>query len=113
MRGLTELELAAVCGGVLSDAPENWPTSLDRLTDVRLTTRQAQCLAWVAAGKTTPAIAAILELSPASVDTYVAAACRRLGVQSRTEAACLAMKKALLQPPGDEAESRFRVGEIK
>jgi DNA-binding CsgD family transcriptional regulator len=105
--------MEAVWGGAASIDPENWPAFMETADGVRLTARQAQCLAWVAAGKTTPTIATILELSPASVDTYVAAACRRLGVQSRTEAACLATKGALLKPPGEEEETQATQGEIK
>ena len=65
---------------------------------VMLTKRQIECLCWVREGKSSTDIGAILGLSPRSVDAYLAAACARLGVRTRTQAVVVATAKGLLPP---------------
>ncbi len=48
-------------------------------------------LAWVAEGKTNPEIAAILGLSPRTVGNHLARIYARLGVETRTAAARIAL----------------------
>jgi DNA-binding CsgD family transcriptional regulator len=48
-------------------------------------------LAWVAEGKTNPEIAQILGLSPRTVGNHLARIYARLGVQTRTAAARVAL----------------------
>lgn len=55
-----------------------------------LTPRQRQVLRLVGEGRTTADIAALLQLSPQTVDTHVKHAMRALGARSRREAALLA-----------------------
>jgi LuxR family quorum-sensing system transcriptional regulator CciR len=69
-----------------------------------LTLRQTQCLAWVAAGKTSAEIGVILGLSALSVDTYVKAARKALGVRTRAQAAATAAKPAIEQNFADSSE---------
>ncbi len=68
------------------------------LVGSRLTTRELQCLHWVQVGKSSSDIGQLLELSPRTVDTYVARACARLDVRTRTQAVVLALTRGLLAP---------------
>jgi DNA-binding CsgD family transcriptional regulator len=56
-----------------------------------LSRREAEVLAWVAEGKTNPEIAAILGLSPRTVGNHLARIYARLGVETRTAAARIAL----------------------
>ena len=56
-----------------------------------LTSREAEVLAWVAEGKTNPEIAAILGLSPRTIGNHLARVYARLGVETRTVAARIAL----------------------
>jgi DNA-binding CsgD family transcriptional regulator len=56
-----------------------------------LSRREAEVLAWVAEGKTNPEIAAILGLSRRTVGNHLARIYARLGVETRTAAARLAL----------------------
>jgi DNA-binding CsgD family transcriptional regulator len=49
-----------------------------------------------AVGKTSMQIADELQISPRTVDEYIADACRRLGVRNRTQAAAKAVALGLL-----------------
>jgi DNA-binding CsgD family transcriptional regulator len=62
------------------------------LTRLGLSAREAEVLAWAAAGKTNPAIAALLNISPRTVQTHLERVYRKLGVQTRTAAAARAME---------------------
>jgi LuxR family transcriptional regulator/LuxR family quorum-sensing system transcriptional regulator CciR len=55
--------------------------------DGLLAPREAEILAWAARGKSNKAIAAILGLSPHTVDTYMRRIYEKLGVNDRTSAA--------------------------
>lgn len=52
-----------------------------------LSPRQRECLAWVRQGKSSGVIAEILGVSPDTVEEHIAAACRKLGVRTRVQAA--------------------------
>lgn len=52
-----------------------------------LSSRQRQCLALVAEGRTSKEIGRALNLSPSTVDNHLRAALERLGLNSRAEAA--------------------------
>jgi DNA-binding CsgD family transcriptional regulator len=56
-----------------------------------LTRRETDVLAWVAEGKTNPEIAEILGLSPRTVGNHLARIYARLGVETRTAAARVAL----------------------
>lgn len=59
---------------------------LRRVRPVRLTQRQLDCLRWVRHGKSSTDIGDLLGLSARTVDHYIADACLRLGVRTRTQA---------------------------
>lgn len=61
-----------------------------------LSPRERECLQWTAAGKTTWEIAGILAISTNTVDGYIAAATRKLGAVNRTQAAVVALRRALI-----------------
>lgn len=64
----------------------------------RLSRRERECLRWVADGKTSWEIAAILDVSVATVDNTVASARRRLGVATRAQAVAAALGAGLIEP---------------
>jgi DNA-binding CsgD family transcriptional regulator len=63
-----------------------------------LSRRQIECLKWVRAGKSSAEIGLILNLSVRTVETYIGAACARLGVQKRWQAVTEAQARGLLPP---------------
>ncbi|MCX9157492.1 response regulator transcription factor [Niveibacterium sp. 24ML] len=63
----------------------------------RLTTREAEVLYWVAQGKTSPDIGAILGSSPRTVNKHLEHVFEKLGVETRTAAANLALKRIRLR----------------
>lgn len=65
------------------------PAALARLG---LSSREAEILAWAAAGKTNPAIAKLLHISPRTVQTHLEHVYRKLGVETRTAAAGRALE---------------------
>ena len=62
-----------------------------------LSPRQLECLLWVRAGKSSTDIAAILGLSPHTVNDHIAEACRKLGVRTRIQAAVEASLMGLIE----------------
>ncbi|MDS0801896.1 LuxR family transcriptional regulator [Burkholderia cenocepacia] len=63
---------------------------------LELSPRQQECLAWVARGKSSWAIAAIVGISPHTVDYHIAEAMKILGINSRTAAAVHAVTTGLI-----------------
>lgn len=61
-----------------------------------LTPRQSECLGWIAAGKSDWEIAAILNISEATVHFHVEEAKRKFGVATRTQAVVLAVQRQLI-----------------
>ena len=59
----------------------------------RLTAREAQVLYWVVKGKTNRDIADILAMSPRTVNKHLEHVFQKLGVETRTAAASIVMKK--------------------
>jgi DNA-binding response OmpR family regulator/DNA-binding CsgD family transcriptional regulator len=64
------------------------------LAEFRLTSREAEVLSWVAKGKTNRDIGDILKLSPRTVNKHLEHIYVKLGVETRTAAAALAMSIA-------------------
>ena len=64
----------------------------------RLTTREAEVLYWVTLGKTSPDIGTILGTSPRTVNKHLEHVFEKLGVETRTAAAALAMNKLRVAP---------------
>ena len=71
-----------------------------RLAPLGLSPRQAQVLAWLAQGKTDHAIAVILGLSVRTVNHHVARVLDRLGAETRSAAAAIALETAQLAAEG-------------
>jgi DNA-binding NarL/FixJ family response regulator len=65
---------------------------------VALNERERECLTWSARGKTSPEIAAILNLSKRTVNFHIENACRKLNVATRTEAVVKAASGRLISP---------------
>lgn len=64
--------------------------------ELPLTDREAEVLYWVANGKTNREVAQILELSPRTVNKHLEQIFTKLGVDNRTAAAGMALKKLTL-----------------
>ena len=60
--------------------------------------REREVLALLASGATDREIAAMLELSPATVQTHVRNAKAKLGARTRAQAVALALQRDLIQP---------------
>ncbi|HEX8442306.1 MAG TPA: autoinducer binding domain-containing protein [Allosphingosinicella sp.] len=63
---------------------------------IALSARQRECLAWVRQGKSSGVIADILGLSSDTVEEHIAAACAKLGVRTRVQAAVEACMLGLI-----------------
>lgn len=61
-----------------------------------LSDRETEALYWVAQGKSNAEIAIILGISPRTVDKHLQAIYARLGVETRTQAALIAIEKLML-----------------
>ena len=73
---------------------ENDGSAIDSLIAAfRLTHREAEVLHWVTLGKTSRDIGEILGSSPRTVDKHLEHVFEKLGVETRTAAANLAMSK--------------------
>lgn len=71
---------------------EDHATAMDALTAAfRLTTREAEVLYWVSKGKTNKDIGSILGTSPRTVNKHLEHVFEKLGVETRTAAANLAL----------------------
>ena len=67
-------------------------------SDIRLTSRQTEVLQLVAEGKSAKEIAAILDLSPRTVESHKYAIMDQLGVKTSAELVQYAVKKGLVRP---------------
>jgi DNA-binding NarL/FixJ family response regulator len=70
------------------DSSANMPAEFS--SELGLTTREGEVLAWLAKGKTNRDIAQILGLSPRTVDKHLEQIYAKLGVENRTAAAAVA-----------------------
>ena len=68
------------------------------LSSLPLTQREAEVLAYVAVGKTNPEIGIILGISWRTVEKHMEHILERLGVETRTAAAALALGASLIKP---------------
>jgi len=66
----------------------------------RLTAREREVLEWVAAGKTSRDIAAILGASPRTIEKHLERIYDKLGVETRTAAAMRALHICATGTPG-------------
>jgi DNA-binding CsgD family transcriptional regulator len=62
------------------------------MQNLGLTEREAEVLHWVAEGKTNPEIAVILSISPRTAQKHVENLLSKLGVETRTAAARIALE---------------------
>jgi DNA-binding CsgD family transcriptional regulator len=82
-------------GYMLLFEEQDQETDWTRLMRLGLTPRQAQILAYIAMGKTNGEIAIILETSRRTVEKHVEQILARLGVETRTAAAAMALEWGL------------------
>ena len=68
------------------------PASFLALQSLGLTRREAEVLSWVSEGKSNELIARLLTMSPRTVQKHLEAVHRKLGVESRTAAAGIALR---------------------
>lgn len=66
-------------------------------TGLQLSDRQAACLRWSAAGKTSWETSRILGVSESTVNFHLRNACNRLGVRGRRAAVVAALRLGLLE----------------
>ena len=72
------------------------PRAAARRARPLLSRRERECLQWTAAGKTTWEIAGILEISPNTVDGYIASATDKLDAVNRTQAVAEALRRGFI-----------------
>jgi DNA-binding CsgD family transcriptional regulator len=70
----------------------------------RVTPRESEILAWVAAGKSDWAIGRILNISGKTVNFHVENAKRKLGVGTRVQAVVAAVRSGLIRPDRQPAQ---------
>ncbi len=70
------------------------PEALARLMNI--TAREADVLYWMVLGKTNPEIAGVLEMSPRTVNKHLEHIFTKLGVETRTAAATVALNRSRL-----------------
>ena len=85
------VHLAFKRAALLSNAPET-----DQTNAAHLSARQAECLRWVAQGKTDPEIGIILGVSPRTVRFHLDKAKDKLKVLTRVQAVTKAVKDRLI-----------------
>jgi DNA-binding response OmpR family regulator len=95
----------------LQEAAKSTPDALDdttlaaRLTAAfPLTPREAEVLFWVVKGKTSRDIGDIIGASPRTVNKHLEHVFEKLGVETRTAAANVAMSRIGAQPSGSDAD---------
>lgn len=66
-------------------------------TPTRLTDREREVLGWVAQGKTTREIAAMLNIAPRTVDEHAKSAGRKLKALNRTHAVAIALRDRVIE----------------
>ena len=92
---------AARSAAARSDAPpggEQWADEL--CATYGLTTREAQVLEWLAKGKTNRDIGEILGLSPRTVNKHLEHIYEKLGVETRSAATSIALRRSGGKPDG-------------
>ncbi len=91
------MRLASLIGALFHQEPHRLMKPHRPEPALELSPRQQECLAWVARGKSSWAIAAIVGISPHTVDYHIAEAMKILGINSRTAAAVHAVTTGLIQ----------------
>jgi LuxR family quorum-sensing system transcriptional regulator CciR len=74
-------------------------------TKVQLSTRERECLRWIAEGKTSWDIGMILKISDNTVNFHIKNAMRKLGTTSRTVAVVKAIRLNVIELPGRPGSS--------
>jgi len=89
---LTVRLLANAGANLLLLEEETSPANADMLRPLGLSRRESEVLAWVAQGKTNSEIATILAMNLGTVKKHLASIFQKLGVETRTAAAAVAIK---------------------
>ncbi len=86
------VRLLSECGSslILMEEQRTLPCACD-FASFGLTAREAEVLGWIARGKTNAEIAIILDAQPATVKKHVEHILEKLGVETRTAAAAIAL----------------------
>ncbi|MEO8039799.1 MAG: response regulator [Betaproteobacteria bacterium] len=109
-RGERRLQVSfggAVAGGgflLKLDEGRREPTAASLVDTFNLTPRELEVLMWVAKGKTNRDIGDILALSPRTVNKHLEHIYEKLGVETRTAAAAMAMRGNRADPGGTEPD---------
>ena len=78
------------------------------MPDVRFTPREAEVMTWAALGKTNWEISQILAISETTVKFHIEHCYEKLGVNSRTYAAVLAVTNDLIHLPSQKEHKKKR-----
>ena len=100
-------EVLAARGAGLPDVGVG-PRSATRRNPARLTSREVQVLGLIADGLRNSEIAARLFLSEKTVDHHVSSVLRKLGVQTRRQAAEHASRAGIIEPRDSGESARGR-----
>lgn len=68
-----------------------------RATNLNLSKREKECLAWSAQGKTSYEISIILKLSEHTINNYISNACRRLDAANKSHAVAKAIQLGIIE----------------
>ena len=79
-------------------APVHTGRSVLKPSDLGITKRQLECLAWTQEGKSATDIGLILGISARTVEGHLAKACHNLGVRTRIQAVSRAKDLGFLGP---------------
>ena len=71
---------------------------IDEFAGSPLSSREQECLAWAAVGRTTSEISDVLSISENTVNEYIKSAAKKLGAANRTQACTRAFLLSLIEP---------------
>ena len=81
----------------------------DTLAGMKITSKQLKCIAWVAQGKSSDDVGALLGKSRRTVDGHIRKLCARLGVRTRVQAVLVMCDLGFLTPVKPKIGAKKRV----